>query len=263
MRHVVKTLALWGLAAGLAPVARAEGTTARATTPAAKTKAAGAAPATSPTVAALVGDLDQLADDSLVGAAPAEKLYVVQDRARPMTNAFEIAVGGGRNLRSSVYVEQTQLDAELVYHWSDRFYTAMSGSKVFNKLTPSGERLWDDEGIYPDTAFVKARYDATMGFNLIYGKARMTRDSVFYFDQYLALGGGVVQQSDGVDETRSPAVVGDVGFALWFGRWTSARIGVNDDSFVERRQLSSGRVHHLVGYSSVGLVLGGSDHAAL
>ena len=146
----------------------------------------------------------------------------------------------------------------MTYHINDRFYTSLYGSYVNNELTESGQQAWEKDGIYPNAAFVKSRYDGTVGFNLIYGKARVTQDAMFYFDQYVALGGGVVRQSDGAEETQSPAAVADLGFALWFGKRLTFRLGVKDHFFEERRPLDASKVHHVLGYSTVGFLLGGA-----
>lgn len=194
--------------------------------------------------------------DKLAGAR--ERMYIVQDRSVGLGGRFEVSAGVAKNFNSNIYIDSTENSLLLTYHFSDRWYSSVYGAQVYNELTKSGEDAWEDDGLYPNTAFVKRRYDATVGFNLIYGKARVTQDAMFYFDQYVALGGGMVEQSDGLETLRVPSTVADVGFALWFGRRLSLRLGVKDHYFEEHRPVDTSRVHHVLGYSSIGFMLGGA-----
>lgn len=220
----------------------------------AQSEAAALSAATKSTLSQEMDDLGS--GDRLAGAR--ERMYVVQDRSVGLGGRFEVSAGAARNFNSNIYLDSYENSLLLTYHANDRFFTSLYGSYVYNELTRSGEAAWEEDGIYPNTAFVKRRYDATLGFNLIYGKARVTRDTMFYFDQYVALGGGLVEQSDGLADTRAPAVVADAGFALWFGPRLSVRLGVKDHYFEERRPLDASRVHHVLGYSTVGFLLGGA-----
>jgi outer membrane beta-barrel protein len=217
--------------------------------PAAKTQAA--------TKSNLSSELTDLSSGDKI-ALPDEKMYIVQDRAQTLGGRFEVSVGAAKNFNSNIYVDSSESNVLLTYHWSDRWFTSAYGSYVNNELTDSGRQAWESDGIYPNTSFVKRRFDATVGFNLLYGKARVTQDAMFYFDQYFALGGGVVDQTDLTEETRSPALVADAGFALWFGNRVTLRLGVKDDFFQEKRPLDTSKVHHVLGYSSVGVLLGGA-----
>lgn len=209
------------------------------------------------TKSTLSQDMEDLASGDKISGGR-ERMYIVQDRGVGLDGRFEVSVGAAKNFNSNIYLDSTENSLLLTYHFTDRWYTSAYGSYVYNELTKSGQDAWDDDGIYPNAAFIKRRYDATVGFNLIYGKARVTQDTMFYFDQYIALGGGMVEQSDGAETTRTPAGVADVGFALWFGKRLSLRIGVKDHYFEERRPLDTSRVHHVLGYSTIGFMLGGA-----
>lgn len=208
------------------------------------------------TKSSISSEMDDLSSGDKINSP--ERLYIVQERGVGLTGRFEISAGAAKNFNSNIYVSSTETSLLLTYHINDRFYTSLYGAQVSNDLTTSGQKAWENDGIYPNTAFVKRRYDGTVGFNLVYGKARITRDAMFYFDQYLALGGGAVQQSDGLEETTTPSAVADAGLALWFGNRLTFRLGIKDHYFEEHRTLDSSRVHHVLGYSSVGFLLGGA-----
>lgn len=213
-------------------------------------------PAAAATKSTLAQEMEELTSGDKV-ASP-ERLYIVQDRTVGLAERFEISVGAAKNFNSNIYINSTETSGLLTYHFNDRWYTSLYGAYVSNDLTKSGQDAWTKDGIYPNTAFVKRRYDGTVGFNLIYGKARVTQDAMFYFDQYVALGGGVVYQDDGQEEVQKPSAVADIGFALWFGKRLTFRLGVKDHYFEEKRPLDASRVHHVLGYSTLGFLLGGA-----
>jgi hypothetical protein len=92
-----------------------------------------------------------------------------------------------------------------------------------------------------------------LGYNTFYGKIRFAADSVTYFDQYVAIGPGIVGFSNGT----SPAAVIDVGFAFWLGRSGSVRLGVQSEIFNEKRVKSSVLRNDAVAHLDIGMMLGG------
>jgi outer membrane beta-barrel protein len=194
----------------------------------------------------------------LSGGSNTEKFYVVQDRQSGNAGVFDLAVGAGFNTNSDVNIQSTESQLRLKFHPTNRLFVSLAGSQVKNKLNRSAQRRIDDDGIYPDVGFVKSRADFSLGYNLIYGKARVSKDSVFYFDQYVALGGGTVEQTNTRDTARTPAIVGDVGASFWFGRRVSFAIGAKAYRFKEIRIASEGIANHVVGYANVGVLMGGA-----
>ncbi len=196
--------------------------------------------------------------DKLTGGSTSEKFYVVQDRQSGSSGVFDISVGGGINTNSDVNLKSTETIGKLKYHAGDRFFISAAHSQVKNQFNVSATRRIDEDGIYPNVGFVKSRSDLAVGFNLIYGKARLTKDSVFYFDQYIALGGGVVEQSNTRETVKTPVMTGDLGVSFWFGRRVSLGLGAKNYRFKETRIASEGIANHVVGYATVGALLGGA-----
>ncbi|RYZ72243.1 MAG: hypothetical protein EOP09_03480 [Proteobacteria bacterium] len=119
-------------------------------------------------------------------------------------------------------------------------------------MTNGANRLAQTDGIVPDAAFVKSRFDALAGYNLFYGKFRLSMDTVWYFDQYIAFGPGYIT----TQYESSPALVADIGFVFWMGRNASFRFGVKNEFFKEQTLTESKTEHHMLGHLSVGYAFG-------
>ncbi len=182
-----------------------------------------------------------------------EQMYAVQTRLAPLEHRSEVTITGAKNFTVDSFLVSQQMDAGYRYYLTDRWFLGLSGSYVFNSLSSSGERLMNENKRLPDVAYTKYRADLMAGYNLFYGKFRLSLDQVFYFDQYVAIGPGVVVQDLGTH----PAAVADVGFAFWFGRNFSFRIGVKDYLFHEDRRLSKGLANNVLGHVDFGYVFGG------
>ncbi len=204
----------------------------------------------------LQGELTDLSRGGFA-EAPQEKLYVVQDRHVDLTNSWQFAMGIGTNLNSNIYLDTNETSLAVRYNINNMFFAQLDGAKVNSNLTESGERIWRNDGIYPDTSFVKSRYGAGMGLNLMYGKVRVTRDFVFYFDQFFTLGFGSIEQSNGVVTTKTPTITGEAGVSIGLGNTMSLIVGMRDNYFEERRRNSSSKIHQMVAYSGIGVLLGG------
>lgn len=189
-----------------------------------------------------------------------ETLYAVQDRLYPLKYGVLMAGGVGRNFNTNGLVSSNETFGNLRFYFNDRIFTSFYGSQVNNRLSGAGERLKDDEDVFPDVTYIRRRADAQIGANLFYGKFRLTMDQTFYFDHYISLGAGMVDQTNGEEDLRSRGAVGETGFAFWFGR-VNFNVGAKDFYFEEQRRLSSGRVHHVIGFSSIGVLLGGQRNA--
>lgn len=192
----------------------------------------------------------KLESNQLPSGVEQDKLYALTPRYSPLRNRFEFTLGGAKNFNPDSHTTSSQLDVALRYHISDRWSVAMGGAYVFNSLSDAGRLNLTEEGKVPDVGYPKYRFDLLAGFNTFYGKLRFSMDSVVYFDQYLALGPALVKLQTG----DSYGVTGDIGFAFWFGPHFSARLGVRDCFFEEKRLVSSNWVHHVMGHADVGYV---------
>ncbi|MEK6705625.1 MAG: outer membrane beta-barrel domain-containing protein [Bdellovibrionota bacterium] len=185
--------------------------------------------------------------------ASLEKIYAVQTRFSPLKYRSELSLGGGRNLSADGFIVTNQADLGYRFHITDRWSVGLTTSTMFNSMTDSAKHLFERDQMLPDIAYAKYRFDANIGCNLFYGKFRVTMDKVFYFDQYVSLGAGIVE----LDTGRIKSAVVDAGISLWLGRRGSIRIGLKDYIFNERRRLSSGIVNQFVGHMDLGLMIGG------
>ncbi len=189
-------------------------------------------------------------------AVSGEKLYSVQTRYSPLRNHVELSLGGAKNFSTNGYLSSHQIDLGARYYFSDRWFVGASGSYVFNQASAFTEAMIATQGFAPDVASTKFRGELLGGFNLFYGKFRLSMDKVFYFDQYIAIGPGLVNFVDIKHrEATNLAAVADVGLVLWFGRQASLRVGVKDYFFKEERSKSAAYVNHFVGHFQLGYLL--------
>jgi outer membrane beta-barrel protein len=186
-----------------------------------------------------------------------EKLYSVQNRFTRLDRRFEFNLGGAKNFTGNGLLSMHQLNAGVIYHLNDRWSVSASGSYGFNDFTDSAYRLMQNEGIVPDAAIVKWRSDLLANYNLFYGKFRMNMDQVFYFDQYVAVGPGLVNTQYGT----APAAVLDIGFAVWFGKNWSARFGAKNDIYREKTMTGNDLVDHMLGHLEVGYLIGSGEQS--
>ncbi len=194
-------------------------------------------------------------------SVPSENFYAAQSRYSPLKSRLEFDIGGAKNFNPSSFLSQEEVHGDLRFYFTNRFYAGVHGAYVFNHLSPEGNRLWEKENIFPDISLTRFRSDLTLGYHLFYGKFRLSMDTVFYFDQYWAIGAGLVGTDNGLTRQTMPAVVADVGFAFWFGRHWSLRVGLKDYYFKEVRRTDESRVNHFVGHASLGFVFGGGEGA--
>lgn len=206
--------------------------------------------------ASLEEDLDALKIPG--NQAPAgvtqEKLYSVQERLNPLAHQSELSLGVGKNLTADAFIDTQEAFAGYRYNLSNQWFLGAGANMVFNSLSGAGQRLREIDQVVPDSTYSKYRFDAHAGLNLFYGKFRVSNEKVFYFDQYLTLGPGLVMN----EVESAPAAVGEVGISLWTANRTSVRVGLKDYLFQEKRILSQGLVNHLVAQISVGILLGDS-----
>lgn len=198
-------------------------------------------------------ELQKLATDTYqapAGLSP-ENLYAVQYRHNPLRHRHEFFLGGAKNFTPDGYTVSNQFDAAYRFYLNDKWFLGLSGSYVVNELSSSGERLLTQEGILPDATFTKFRGDLALGYNLFYGKFRISTDQVFYFDNYVSIGPGLVRY----ELNSQPAIVGDIGIVGWFGKHFSVRVGLKDYFVKEVRRKTQGMTHNLIGHLDLGYLL--------
>ncbi len=223
-----------------------------AVAPAAAATTANAAPS-------LEAQLKEL--DSPMNQAPAgvtkEKLYVVQSRYNPLKGRFGMSLGVARNFTGSSYLNMTQVNGDIRYHLSDRWSLNLGGAYGFNSFTADADKLMTTSGIVPDAAYVKSREHIMAAFNVFYGKFRLSMDQVFYFDQYVAAGPGLIQTQFG----SAPSGNLDVGFVFWAGKRGEVRIGLENEFFNEKRMKSESFERHSLAHLDIGYTFGESSEA--
>ena len=171
---------------------------------------------------------DQLKTLDAGNQAPAsanrEKLYAVQSRYLPLRFKSEFTLGGASNLTSDSFLQTQQFEIGYRFHFNDRWSLGLSEAWVDNHFKSEVNNLKTNDGAIPDVPYAITRTDLMLEYNVFYGKFRWSAETVSYFDLYLALGPGMVQQNTGT----VGAGVGDVGFAFWLGQFGSVRMGFKD-----------------------------------
>jgi outer membrane beta-barrel protein len=197
-----------------------------------------------------------LPENQAPAAVSTEKLYSVQSRYNPLRGRSEVAVFAGMNLTADSFTQSQEVAVSYRYHLSDRWNLGLSGSYTFNALSTAGERLLAENQMLPDSVLVKNRADLLLGYNVFYGKFRLSMDQVLYFDQYVAVGPGLIRAEGAAGNplTNATAGVADIGFAFWMGQHTSVRLGFKNFVFREQRVNGSGLAHHMLGHLDVGYV---------
>jgi outer membrane beta-barrel protein len=225
----------------------------------------GAAPSSAPTAAVATGvsgsdSSKSLADQMnlLSGGTNAEKTYAVHEQRSGNVGVYDIAAGAGVNTTGDVNLRSTDAMVRLKYHATNHLFVSLGHSQVKNQFNLSAKRRIDEDRVYPNVGFVTSRNDLSLGYNLIYGKARLTKDAMFYFDQYAALGAGMIGQTNTRENLMTPAMVADLGVSFWFGGRVSLAVGAKGYRFKEIRIASSGMTNHVIGYANLGMLVGGA-----
>jgi outer membrane beta-barrel protein len=188
-----------------------------------------------------------------ISVEKAEKLYSVQTRYSELSKRSEVSLGGGRNLTGSSFLNMNQVDLSYRFHINNRWGLVATGSYGMNSFTPETQTLINENQLIPDVAYVKYRSSLMLEANLFYGKFRTGMDKVLYFDQYVAAGPGLIWLQTG----RQTAGVLDVGFAFWFGKNASVRLGLKNEFYNRKTLTASAFQHDLLGHLDVGYVFGG------
>ena len=194
----------------------------------------------------LTEELKALDSDNKAPAAVShEKMYAVQSRYLPLRFKSEFTAGGGYNLTSDSFLATEQLELGYNFHFNDRWSIAIHQAWVNNQFKSEAYNLRTVDNAIPQVPYSVTRSDIMVEYNLFYGKFRLGSDTVFYFDQYWALGPGLIGQNTG----KVGAAVGDAGLVLWLGKSTSARVGLKEyyynETYVSGTQTTSNLHAHM------------------
>ena len=188
------------------------------------------------------------------GMVSKEKLYSVQNRYSDLSNRHEVFVGAGTQVLGEGHIDSRRVGIGYQYHFNNTWAVEVTGSKVFNEFNSSGEILLEKTNLVPDKDYLKYRFDAAAVFNTFYGKFRFGMERVFYFDQYISLGAGMM----GLESGTTPAVVADIGLSFWLEKNYSVRFGFKNEFYNEQRLTGEELNHNLVTHLEVGYVFGDS-----
>jgi outer membrane beta-barrel protein len=200
-------------------------------------------------------DALNIPDDKVTSVISEDKLYIVNTRYSSLVNRHEVTVLGANNFTADSHLSTQQIALSYRYHINSSWALGARYTRYSNKLTDAGQLLFNDKKVVPDTDYAKNGKELFVNFNTIYGKLRWTADTVVYFDQYIALGGGKVQLASG----DKNLVFADLGLSFWLGNHGSARVGFKNE-FYKQTQLSGPRnIHNGIGYIEFGYLFGSGD----
>lgn len=200
-------------------------------------------------------DALNIPDDKVTTVLSDDKLYIVNTRYSSLVNRHELTLQGGNNFTADSHLSTQQTSLSYRYHINSTWSLAARYTRYTNKLTDAGTRLFADQKMLPDTDFALNSKELFVNFNTIYGKLRWTEDTVVYFDQYIALGGGKIDLASGAKNL----MFADLGLSFWLGNHMSARVGFKNE-FYKQTQLSGARnIHNGVGYLEFGYLFGSGD----
>lgn len=200
-------------------------------------------------------DALNIPDDKVTTVLSDDKLYIVNTRYSSLVNRHEFTLQGANNFTADSHLSTQEAALSYRYHLNSDWSFGARYVRHTNKLTDAGKRLFDDKKMLPDTDFAKNAQELFVNYNTIYGKLRWTEDTVVYFDQYVALGGGKIKLASG----SKNLAFADLGFSFWLGSHMSARVGFKNE-FYQQTQLSGSRnVHNGLGYLEFGYLFGSGD----
>ncbi|GAB4012963.1 MAG: hypothetical protein Fur0010_09330 [Bdellovibrio sp.] len=200
-------------------------------------------------------DALNIPDDKVTPVLSEDKLYVVNTRYSSLVNRHELTLMGGNNFTADSHLSTQQAAASYRYHLNSKWSLGLRYTRYANELTTAGKKLFDDKQILPDTDFALNGQEIFVNYNTIYGKLRWSQDSVVYFDQYVALGGGKIELASG----KKNLYFADLGFSFWLGKHMSTRIGFKNE-FYKQTQLNGERdMHNGMGYLEIGYLFGSGD----
>lgn len=181
-----------------------------------------------------------------------DELYTVNQRYSSLINRHEISMFGANNFTVDSHLTSQSYGLTYRYHLNDNWNFGIKYSKYNNELSDAGEKLFKEKAILPDTDYATDSYDASVAYNLFYGKIRFTKKTVVYFDQYISLGYGQINLASG----SSSLMLGDLGVAFWLGQHFSSRLGVRNEFYKQQKLSGTDSVYNAIGYVEFGYLFG-------
>jgi outer membrane beta-barrel protein len=179
-----------------------------------------------------------------------EKVYSLQSRRTSLSKRWELSGAWAKDLSGSGFLKTQQTTADLRFHINDNWAVAAGYSVISNEFNDTAHGLEQTQGYLPDVDYAKSRMELRAEYNLFYGKFRLSRDSIFYFDQYVSLGAAKNELASG----DSTGPVGELGFAFWWGQHLSSRLALRDYYYKEQRAVASDSNHNVFGRMEIGYV---------
>ena len=190
--------------------------------------------------------------DKVTPVLSQDKLYAVNTRYSSLNKRHEITISGANNFTSDSHLTTRNSGATYRFHINSKWSIGMRYSHYFNELSGAGEKLFESKELLPDSDYALKSTEGFVNFNTVYGKLRLTRDTIVYFDQYIALGYGDIALSRG--ETKMATV--DLGFAFWLGKHASSRIGLRNEFYEQEKINGPENVQNALGYVEFGYLFG-------
>lgn len=185
--------------------------------------------------------------------ASIDNLYSVQTRFLPLTKKHELTLNVGKNLNAGGLLNSEQVGGTYRYHINDKFSFGVGGYKVFNEISTDGKDVLRAGRLVNPKDYVIQQYEASVSYNVFYGKFRLGLNRVFYFDQYISLGAGVAELASGNTQMISP----EIGLAFWLGKMGSIRLGLRNELYNEQTLDGESLNHNMVSYLGIGILFGG------
>jgi outer membrane beta-barrel protein len=200
-------------------------------------------------------DALSIPDDKVTSVISEDKLYIVNTRYSSLVNRHELTLAGANNFTSDSHLSTQQMALSYRYHINGKWSLGGRYTRYTNELTAAGKKLFEDKMILPDTDYAFNSKELFVNYNTIYGKLRWTEDTVVYFDQYVSLGGGKVKLASG--ETN--LMFADLGLSFWLGNHMSARFGLKNEFYQQKKLSGTNSIHNGVGYLEFGYLFGSGD----
>jgi outer membrane beta-barrel protein len=189
--------------------------------------------------------------DKVTPLVTEENLYVINDRYSSLYRRHEFTFMGARNFNADSHLETEQISVSYRMHLNSRWSFGARYSEFYNELSASGKQLYKDKSLLPDSDYAIKSSEAFVNFNTVYGKLRLTKDTIVYFDQYIALGYGTISLARG----DAPQYTVDLGFSFWVGKHLSARTGMKNELYVQKKLNGESNVNNMMGYFEIGYLL--------
>lgn len=190
--------------------------------------------------------------DKVTPLVSEEDLISVNSRYSSLNKRHEVTLLGANNFTADSHMETRQIGATYRFHINSRWSLGARYTEYENKLSASGDKLFKAQNLLPDSDYAIKSTDGFINFNTIYGKLRLTKNTIVYFDQYVSMGYGKIALANG----EAQMYTADLGFSFWLGKHGSARIGVKNELYEQTKLNGAEDVHSAMGYVEVGYMFG-------